>query len=146
MNKFNSASTAAAVMLVWVLILVAADSLSAHFIWVAKNKTDGIVNVYFGEGPYPDQAQFLSGIEAMKVWSVSESGEMKEVAFSKKVDGDDGWFEVGPEQFGVDVDCDYGIFGRGGKKHVSALLRKIFRLRDQPPVAFEFQVAAGHRL
>ena len=86
-----------------------------HFIWVAKSNETGKVNVYFGEGPSPDQKQFLSGIEGMKVWSIANDGQSAEVDFELKSKGDSGWFQVASESNWVDIDCEYGVFGRGDK-------------------------------
>lgn len=88
---------------------------SAHFIWVAKSKDTNQIKVYFGEGLEPDQAQFLGGIENMKVWGLDDSGKYIPVDVEKKVDGDLGYFlcvAKSPVQV-VDIDCNYGVFARG---------------------------------
>ncbi|MEM9412052.1 MAG: hypothetical protein AAGA30_13120, partial [Planctomycetota bacterium] len=61
--------------LVVLLSFVWANFTDAHFIWVAKSKETGKVKVFFGEGPYPDNAQFLGGLKDMKVWSVGIDGK-----------------------------------------------------------------------
>ena len=86
-----------------------------HFIWVAKSKETGKVNIYFGEGPSPDQKQFLAGIKDMKVFSFADDGSVKEISTSMKSEGSDGWFETAAGLSVVDVDCEYGVFGRGDK-------------------------------
>lgn len=89
----------------------------AHFIWVSKSPSDGIVKIYFGEGPHPDQAQFPCGLKDMKVWSVDSKGKATEIKFAQKTEGSDGWFECesGKKLGQVDVRCEYGVFGRGDK-------------------------------
>ena len=113
----------------WNMFLVIAilcgsvDYTHGHFIWVAKSNSAGVVNIYFGEGPSPDQAQFLNGLKEMQVWSVDKNGVANKLDFNKKTEGSDGWFETASGQFAVDVDCQYGIFGRGDKNmflHYSA--------------------------
>lgn len=104
----------------WLTLVVLITSFSisefasAHFLYVYNE--DGKVKVVFGEGLEPDQAQFLSGLSAMKAFTTVD-GKTQEVEFEKVTDDDDGWFEVAEDKVGdaVDVECPYGVFGGGEK-------------------------------
>ena len=90
------------------------DVAQGHHIWIGKSKETGKVNIYFGEEPTPDQDMFLAGIKGMKVWSVDPNGVAKELEFTHKTKDKDGWYETTTGLSAVEVDCEYGIFGRGG--------------------------------
>ena len=94
--------------------LLACSTANAHFLFVYSE--DGKVKVVFGEDLDPDQAQFLSGLKAMKAFTTID-GEKKEITFEKVVEGDNGWFEVAKDGVGnaVDISCPYGVFGRDDK-------------------------------
>ena len=94
--------------------LLACSTANAHFLFVYSE--DGKVKVVFGEDHDPDQAQFLSGLKAMKAFTTID-GEKKEITFEKVVEGDNGWFEVAKDGVGnaVDISCPYGVFGRDDK-------------------------------
>ncbi len=96
------------------LVFCVCTQANAHFVWVYSE--DGMVKIVFGEGLEPDQAQFLSGLSDMKSFTHID-GELKPIAFEKKVDGDEGWFESAQDKLGqsVEVSCPYGVFGRGDK-------------------------------
>ena len=87
----------------------------AHFIWVYPH--DGKIKVVFGEELYPDQAQFLNGLGNMKVHSIN-GGDTTLLEMARMSDGDEGWFEVPQDTAGdvVNVECLYGLFGRGDTK------------------------------
>ena len=84
-----------------------------HHIWIAKSKETGKVNIYFGEGPAPDQDVFLAGIKGMQVWSVDQQGLAKEISITHKTQLDNGWFETKQGLSAVEANCEYGVFGRG---------------------------------
>ena len=125
----------------------------AHFIWVAKSAETGKVNVYFGEGPYADKAQFLGGLSGMQVWSVDADGTATPIRFEKKTDGDDGWFECHSDQplQAVDVDCEYGIFTRGentmflhySAKYVDPVSKSTSKSTGNLPLDIGFESADG---
>ena len=94
--------------------LLACSTANAHFLFVYSE--DGKVKVVFREDLDPDQAQFLSGLKAMKAFTTID-GEKKEITFEKVVEGDNGWFEVAKDGVGnaVDISCPYGVFGRDDK-------------------------------
>ena len=105
---------------VWVALFAIALGLGfpclshAHFIWVYQGH-DGTVKIVFGEGLKPDQAQFLDGLSAMKVYSVLSDGSATEVNAERKTADSEGWFEIDSTKSGnsIDVECLYGMFGRG---------------------------------
>ena len=88
--------------------------LNAHFVWIYSEGDQ--VKVVFGEDLEPDQAQFLSGLGGMKVFTF-HGREFKKVDFAKQVDGGEGWFEAKKAKLGsvVEASCPYGVFGRGDK-------------------------------
>ena len=108
-NKFQVLVALAAFSLVTSLTTVTVG----HHIWIAKAKDTGKVNIYFGEDPSPDQDMFLTGIKGMQVWSVDSSGVASELEFTHKTEGKNGWFETREGLSAVDVNCEYGVFGRG---------------------------------
>ncbi|MCH2183484.1 MAG: hypothetical protein MK108_15910 [Mariniblastus sp.] len=89
-------------------------STYAHFIWVYK-ANDGTVKIVFGEGLAPDQDQFLAGLSRMKVHAIHADGNCQPISPERKKDDTEGWFEIATLQPGcsLDVDCLYGMFGRG---------------------------------
>lgn len=102
------------VILTTIFSLILFSSAQAHFVWVYSH--EGKINVVFGEWLEPDQAQFLGGLSGMKSFTNS-NGDYKAIDFEKKVDGDQGWFEIPSSTVGdvVEVTCPYGVFGRGDK-------------------------------
>jgi len=90
------------------------SSADAHFLFVYS--AEGKVKVVFGEGPEPDQAKFLPGLEDMKSFTTVD-GTTKSVELKKVVENDDGWFELPENSVGetVDITCAYGVFARGDK-------------------------------
>lgn len=96
------------------LVLCGYTSANAHFVWVYSE--GGKVKVVFGEGLEPDQAQFLSGLDGMKSYTIRQ-GQYEAVEFEKQVDGDEGWFEASQNTLGqlIEVSCPYGVFGSGEK-------------------------------
>lgn len=94
------------------------SNANAHFIWVAKAKDTGKIQVFFGEGPHPDSAKFLKGIEHIKVWSLDGDKDAALLKTLMKKEGDNGWLECQSDSAPVSVDahCAYGVFGRGDKK------------------------------
>ncbi len=133
--------------------LVLHSTANAHFIWVAKSAETGKVNVYFGEGPYADKAQFLGGLSGMQVWSVDVDGKVLPILFEKKTDGEDGWFECSSDLplIQVDVDCEYGLFSRGenamflhySAKYVSEGSGRNVKSTGKLPLDIAFEAAAG---
>ena len=107
---------------------------SCHFIWVAKSRETGRVNIYFGEGPSPDQKQFLAGLKDMKVWSVDENGVATAIEPTMKSEGSDGWFETKTGLSAVDVNCEYGVFGRGDKSMFLHYCAKYIDLNSGKPM------------
>lgn len=99
------------------LAVMIPSSVFAHFIWLAKSMETGKVQVFFGEGPHPDNAKFLSGIEGMKIWSLDAEFNPTEITYSKQTKDDNGWFDCVSETDlkAVDGDCSYGVFSRGEK-------------------------------
>ena len=95
-----------------ILAIAAQNSVAwAHYIWVVSE--NGVTKVYFSEGLSPDQSEFLGAIDGMRVFVVS-GGELQQVAFEKKLDGELGWFELAnPANAPVFLRCDYGVFTRG---------------------------------
>ncbi|MEM7454628.1 MAG: kelch repeat-containing protein [Planctomycetota bacterium] len=84
----------------------------AHFVWVYGE--DGKIMVVFGEGTYPDQAEFLGGIAGMSAYGMKD-GQRVELEFARIEDGDEGWFEIDQVDAGhvIDIACPYGVFSRG---------------------------------
>ncbi len=121
-----------ALFIILILGLVCQSSAFGHFVWVAKTDDGGQVRIYFGEGPHPDKAQFLGGLKEIKVWSVDANGNAKPLAYEKKTEGENGWFEAkaGSSIRAVDVDCQYGLFSRGEK---SMLLHYCAKYSDYQP-------------
>ena len=93
--------------------LTMTTQLQAHHIWIAKSPTTGKVNIYFGEDPSPDQDMFLAGIKGMHVWSVGKDGSTRKIEFTHQTEGKNGWYETATGLSAVEVDCEYGVFGRG---------------------------------
>ena len=112
-NAIQRVTTVVSFTLV-IAFLIPATS-HGHFIWVYPH--DGKIKVVFGEELYPDQAQFLNGLGNMKVRSLKGSDKTL-LEMSRMSDGDEGWFEVPQATAGdvVDVECLYGLFGRGDTK------------------------------
>ncbi|MEL7499765.1 MAG: kelch repeat-containing protein [Planctomycetota bacterium] len=104
----------------------------AHFIWVYAR--DGKIQVVFGEGLEPDQAEFLAGLSTMKAYKIVD-GRRVGIELAKQVDGGQCWFEISTEDAGhaLDIHCPYGIFGRGDKTMLLNYSAKYVNLANAKP-------------
>lgn len=97
-------------LMAW-FVMLPTSSLLAHFIWVVSD--NGVAKIYFGEGPEPEQAEYLDGLSGLRAFRFNGS-EYESVDFVKQTSGDEGWFQFSNELNGpVSLTCDYGLFRRG---------------------------------
>ena len=101
-------------------LLLAADSLQAHFVWVALETKDGSgpqAHVYFSESVHADSAEFLDRLTRLKMWYRTAEGKYAALKLQKVKRDDDGWFtsDLLPGPGSVEADCLYGVFSHGDK-------------------------------
>lgn len=96
-----------------VVFAAAMQSISlGHYIWIVSDAQG--TRIVFGDGLAPDRAEFLTGIEAMRVWQWRDHAFAR-LEIDKATDGEVGWF-VGRGATGFnakELECAYGVFRRG---------------------------------
>src|SRR5687768_15373371 len=102
-------------------LLAAANTASAHFIWVAvENDSAGklAVHVWFSELAEADDEKLIGNVTHTKAW-LNESGKPPVPLTLKKVTADGGGSlvsEVSPKgPHSATAVCKYGVIERGGK-------------------------------
>jgi uncharacterized GH25 family protein len=100
------------------VVLVSAPQLLAHFVFVAiANDSSGrpAAHVWFSELAEPDNAELLDKLAAIKVWSRSKDGAVKDVKVTKQTDASGGGALVGAIPEGaaaLSAHINYGVLTR----------------------------------
>jgi len=96
-----------------IFTLMISSSSLAHFVWIYAEGDQ--VRIAFSEDPDFDQADFLDGLDRMKVYRVA--GDQAEILkFTRQTDDEFGWFEIPRSEAGdvVVLNCPYGVISRAG--------------------------------
>lgn len=101
------------------LLLVATLTLSAqaHFVWVAISQEGSTASLYFGEGPFPSEADLLDNVASAEAFARTADGKYVPVKLRKKIDddGDGSWTvtQDGANWQVMEAVCDYGVLAKG---------------------------------
>lgn len=110
------------VILVTCVLPFLSPSAEAHFVWInvsAEAPQASTAKLTFGESTDPGEAHLVDKVAKTKLWRRELGGAPQELALTKAIDGEQGWFAAPLGQSGpcsVEAYCDYGVFAREGKQ------------------------------